>query len=352
MILFALGFRPFFFLAAIFAVLFMAQWVLTFAGGREFASYYGTIGWHSHEMLFGYTMAVIAGFLLTAVRNWTEIQTPRGVPLAAMVVLWLAGRLVPFALGILPRWLIASVDLTFIPVLAIALSIPLLRKRQSRNLIFLPLLAGFFLANLLIHLQMTGSTVSSARAGTFLCLDLILLLIVIIGGRVIPFFTERALAGTRPAQRTAIEWSAPAATVLYLRAELIAPDSVIFGALAGLAAITNAARLAGWYTQHVWEVPLLWVLHVGYGWLVAGFVLKSLGALGLIPMQFTVHAFTVGAIGVLTVGMMARVSLGHTGRPLRVGTPMTVAFALMNLPRLCEAPSRSFFPRTSCNSLR
>src|SRR5262245_41455379 len=167
MILFALGFRPFFFLAGIFAVLLMAQWVLTFAGGREFASYYGIIGWHSHEMLFGYTMAVIAGFLLTAVRNWTEIQTPRGVLLAALVVLWLAGRVLPVAVGILPRWVIAALDLTFIPVLAIALSIPLLRKRQNRNLIFLPLLAGLFLANLLIHLQMTDSTEGSARAGTF-----------------------------------------------------------------------------------------------------------------------------------------------------------------------------------------
>jgi uncharacterized protein involved in response to NO len=330
-VLFALGFRPFFLLATIFAVALMAQWVLTFVGNREFANYYGAIGWHSHEMIFGYAVAVIAGFLLTAVRNWTDIQTAAGFPLLGLTALWLVARLMPFFPGAFPPWLIAAVDIAFLPVLAIALSIPLIRSGQRRNLIFLPLLGAFVAADVLVHLELTGYAESSARAGTFLGLNLIILLIVIMGGRVIPFFTERALSGVILKRRPAIEWLSAASATAFVIAELLLPNSMLAGGLAALAALSNGIRLIGWYTNRFWSVPLLWVLHTGYAWVVAGFGMKALAAIGVIWPQFTVHAFSVGGIGVLTLGMMARVSLGHTGRPLTAATPVAIAFVLINL---------------------
>jgi len=345
LVLFALGFRPFFLAAAIFAVGLMAQWVFTFAGNREFANYYGAIGWHSHELIFGYAVAVIAGFLLTAVRNWTDVQTAAGASLAGLTALWFIARLMPFFPGAFPPWLIALVDIAFLPALAVALSIPLLRSGQRRNLIFLPLLGALALANFLVHLELTGYTESSARAGTFLGLNLIILLIVIMGGRVIPFFTERALSGVIPKRRPAIEWLSPASATAFVITDLLLPNSMLAGALAALAAVSNGIRLGGWYTNRFWRVPLLWVLHLGYAWVVAGFCLKALAAIGLISPQFIVHAFTVGGIGVLTLGMMARVSLGHTGRPLKTARPVALAFVLVNLAAVIRGILPIIFPQ-------
>jgi len=345
LVLFALGFRPFFLAAAIFAVGLMAQWVVTFVGNREFANYYRAIGWHSHEMIFGYAVAVIAGFLLTAVRNWTDVQTAAGASLAGLTALWFIARLMPFFPGAFPPWLIALVDIAFLPALAVALSIPLLRSGQRRNLIFLPLLGALALANFLVHLELTGYTESSARAGTFLGLNLIILLIVIMGGRVIPFFTERALSGVIPKRRPAIEWLSPASATAFVITDLLLPNSMLAGALAALAAVSNGIRLGGWYTNRFWRVPLLWVLHLGYAWVVAGFCLKALAAIGLISPQFIVHAFTVGGIGVLTLGMMARVSLGHTGRPLKTARPVALAFVLVNLAAVIRGILPIIFPQ-------
>jgi len=345
LVLFALGFRPFFLAAAIFAVGLMAQWVLTFVGNREFANYYGAIGWHSHEMIFGYAVAVIAGFLLTAVRNWTDVQTAAGASLAGLTALWFVARLIPFFPGAFPPWLIAVVDIAFLPVLAVALSIPLLRSGQRGNLIFLPLLGALALANFLVHLELTGYTEGSARAGTFLALNLIILLIVIMGGRVIPFFTERALAGVIPKRRPAIEWLSPASATAFVITDLLLPNSMLAGGLAALAAVSNGIRLIGWYTNRFWRVPLLWVLHLGYAWVVVGFCLNALAAIGLISLQFIVHAFTVGGISVLTLGMMARVSLGHTGRPLKAARPVVVAFVLVNLAAVLRGILPIVFPQ-------
>jgi uncharacterized protein involved in response to NO len=160
------------------------------------------------------------------------------------------------------------------------------------------------------------------------------------GGRVIPFFTERALPGVVMKRRSIIEWLSPLSVLLFLMADFLFPDSLLSGSLATLAACANGIRLASWYTHRYWRVPLLWVLHLGYGWIVVGFFLKVGAALGVVPPQFTVHAFSVGGIGVLTLGMMARVALGHTARPLSVGAAMVVAFGLVNL----SAVTRGLLP--------
>lgn len=341
--LFALGFRPFFLMAGLFAVIVMALWSTAFVTNHALATYYGMVGWHSHETIFGYAAAVIAGFLLTAVRNWTEIPTPTGQSLAALIALWLAGRVAPFFPDGIPPWLVALLDLLFLPALALAVAIPLVRSGQRRTLFFISLLGAFALANLLVHLEVLGFAEGFARAGIFLGLDLIILLIVIMGGRVIPFFTERALSGVRPRRRPWVEWLSIASVIAFIFAELFFPDSILVAVTAGLAAASNALRLSGWYTERFWSVPLLWVLHLGYAWIVAGFCLKTLAAVDWVSPQLTVHAFTVGGIGVLTLGMMARVSLGHTGRVLQASKSMAFAFTLINLAAAARGIAPIFF---------
>jgi uncharacterized protein involved in response to NO len=165
------------------------------------------------------------------------------------------------------------------------------------------------------------------------------------GGRVIPFFTERALTGVTLKRGRVIEWLSPSSVMLFLLGELFLPNSPLTAALAALAAGVHLIRLAGWYTHRYWRVPLLWVLHLGYAWIVVGFFLKLGASLGFVPPQFTIHAFTVGGIGVLTLGMMARVALGHTGRPLRVGSAMIVAFALINVSSLARGLLPIVYPQ-------
>jgi uncharacterized protein involved in response to NO len=344
-VLFALGFRPFFLLTGFFAIFLVAAWVPIFVGGIAIDTHYGQIGWHSHEMIFGYTSAVIAGFLLTAVRNWTERPTPTGGYLAAMAGLWLGGRIMPLFPQIFSAWPIALVDLTFLPIVAIGIGLPLAQKGEMRNLSFLLILAALFIGDLLVHLELLGYGQQLARKGNFLGLHLVILLIVIMGGRVIPFFTERALAGVVIKRRSFIEWLAPISALAFLVAELGSADGLIVGACAASAALVNSIRLASWYTRRIWRVPLLWVLHLGYGWIVAGFCLVAAAAFRAVPPQFTVHAFTVGGIGVLSLGMMARVALGHTARPLKVGPAMAVAFALVNLAALLRGLLPIWYPQ-------
>jgi uncharacterized protein involved in response to NO len=344
LVVFNLGFRAFFLLSIVLAVILMALWVPAFIGGCALGTYYGQIGWHSHEMIFGYAVGVIAGFLLTAVRNWTERPTATGASLAALVTLWLLGRILPFFAETIPGWLISVFDLAFLPVCTAIIGLPLVRHGEKRNLLFLPLMTALFAANLLVHLELLGLVPGIARHGIFLGLYLIILLIVIMGGRVIPFFTERALPGVVIKRRPVIEWLAPITVIAFMLAELLSPSSELAAALAGLASIINGIRVLSWYSHRYWQVPLLWVLHLGYGWIVVGFLLKAAAGFGLIAAQFTIHAFTIGGIGVLTLGMMARVSLGHTARPLKVGFSMTVAFVLVNVAAILRGLLPSLFP--------
>ena len=344
LVVFNLGFRPFFLLSGAFAIILIALWIPVFTGGRALSTYYGQIGWHSHEMIFGYTVGVIAGFLLTSVRNWTGRSTATGGFLATLVTLWLLGRILPFFAATMPAWSISVVDLAFLPALTASIGVPLVRHGEKRNLLFLPLILGVFFANLLVHLELLGVVPGVAHHGIFLGLYLIILLIVIMGGRVVPFFTERALPGVVIKRRPLLEWLAPLTVIAYMLAELLFPNSEVAGALAGLAAIINGIRVVSWYSHRYWQAPLLWVLHLGYGWIVVGFLLKAAASLGLVAAQFTIHAFTVGGIGVLTIGMMARVSLGHTARPLKVTSSMAVAFALVNIAAILRGLLPSIFP--------
>ncbi len=345
---FALGFRPFFLLAGVAAVVLLAVWGWAYAGGHMLHNYYGYIGWHSHEMVFGYSSAVIAGFLLTAARNWTGVQTLRGLPLALLALLWLLARITPF-LPDVPPPLTALLDLAFLPLFAVALAIPLLRARHYKSLMFVVVAVVMSAANLLVHLEHLGVMQESARAGIYLAVDFILLAIVIMGGRVIPFFTERGLPpGFVHREWSLVERLAPVSVVLLALCEAFWPQQYMLAALAALAALFNGWRLYGWYTGGIWRVSLLWVLHLAYGWLVLGFALKALAALGLFAPMQALHALTIGAIGGMTLGMMARVALGHTGRNLIAAPAMAWAFALVNLATLVRVflPLVATYPLT------
>jgi uncharacterized protein involved in response to NO len=340
---FGLGFRPFFLLAGLGGTVLMALWLWLWHAGRDPALYYGATGWHSHEMLFGYTMAVVGGFLLTAVRNWTGRPTPAGMPLALLALLWLAGRLAPWVPG-LPNGVIAAVDTTFLPGLAIALAGPLWKGANKVNRVFLPLLLAMTAANGLVHADALGWFPGTATRGIRVMLDLVMLLLVFIGGRVIPFFTEKAVAAARPVRRQWVE--ASGFTLLLLAAAMDTAGGggpfpgIVFSGLA----LVQAVRLAGWYDRGIWRTPLLWVLFTGYGWLVAGLLLTGLARFGLLSPSLATHAVTVGGIGVLTLGMMARVALGHTGRPLRSSTAVNLAFVAVNLAAAVRVAGPWAFP--------
>ncbi len=339
--LFALGFRPFFLAAGMFAVISMGLWLATLQGAIQAPAGLSPTAWHGHEMLFGYAVAVIAGFLLTATQNWTSIPMPKGGPLAALFALWLAGRLLPYLP--LPHAVSALVDLAFLPTVMLAVLRPVLRTKQTRNYAFPVMLLGLTLANALFHASALGYGPAYAPAGLKLALYLIVLMMVVMGGRVIPYFTERRL-NSPSSKWTVVEWLAPATTLALLAAalavQLLDRGYALLVVIATAAAIVHAIRLAGWQDKRLWQVPLLWVLHLGYGWIAVGFALDAFAAAGLASPFLALHAYATGGIGVLTLGMMARVSLGHTGRILEAPRVMAWAFAAINL----SAAARVFGP--------
>jgi uncharacterized protein involved in response to NO len=269
---FALGFRPFFLAAGIYAVLLMALWMLVLQGSFELGAW-SPLVWHGHEMLFGFSVAVIAGFLLTAAQNWTGIRTPSGTPLAALFLLWLAGRLAFLIPGLPPAW-VAVVDLAFLPVLAWVLALPILKARQMHNYPFPIMLLVLTAANALVHLDRLGWTSDSASLGLHLGVYVVVTMIVVMGGRVIPSFTDNKLR-TRARRWAVIERLVVPSTLAAMLASLLAPDLILTALVAAIAALVHFIRLAGWYTNKFWAEPLLWVLHLGYAWIALGFALLA-----------------------------------------------------------------------------
>ncbi len=333
--LLALGFRPFFLLAGLFAALALPLWLLTLSAHVPLPPYYGAL-WHAHEMLFGFAVAVVAGFLLTATRNWTGIQTLQGSPLAALALLWVAARLLVWLP--LPGALIAAVDLAFLPLLALALAVPVTRARQWHNLLFTPILLLMALANGLIHLELLGGPAVAER-GLQIMVVLMLVLLALMGGRVIPFFIERAVPGSTVRRFRLLEWGVHASLWALLVAIIWPGGGQWATVAAGAAALLHALRLAGWSCLGLWRVPMLWILWLGYGWIVVGLALYAAGLAGA-----ALHAWTAGGIGALTLGMMARVALGHTGRLIEPARLTVAAFALINLAVLLRVAGPLLLP--------
>ncbi|MDP3903002.1 MAG: NnrS family protein [Methylococcaceae bacterium] len=334
--LFNLGFRAFFALAGFAALSLFVLWSAMIEGDLAHENYFSQYYWHAHEMLLGYSVAVIAGFLLTAVKNWTGKPTLTGDQLAGLCLLWLYGRIVPFYEGLLPNELIALIDFAFLPVLAYQIIKPILQVGQYRNLVFVALLLVLALGNGLVHAEILGFQENTAWLGIELVVATIIVMILVIAGRVFPFFTERGLPGTLTIKNPLFDTLSIVAAVLVFALELADISGTILALAALFAVVANVARLSGWYVQKIWYVPLLWVLYVGYGWIILGFGLTIFSAYDLIAASLALHAFTIGGIGVLTLGMMARVSLGHTGRALRVSNAMAISFVFINMAALCR----------------
>lgn len=335
----AKGFRPFFILAALYAVVMIPLWLAVLQGKLAPSSYLQAISWHAHEMTWGFVTAVVAGFLLTAVGNWTQRETATGGALASLTMLWLAGRLAMLFAGVLPRGVPAAVDLAFLPVLAIVLARPLLAAKNRRNFVMLAILMALFAANLVVHLEgLTLLPPGSARLASLLSVDLILLLILLIGGRVFPMFTRNATGVATIRNIPWLDRACVAAMVGLLVVDAVTAQTGRLGAgLAGVVGLLAAARAVHWGTRHSLRDPLLWILHAGYAWLVVGLLLRATaGLLGAPVSSVATHALTVGAIGTLTLGMMARVALGHTGRMLVAPNAMTAAFVAITLAALAR----------------
>lgn len=341
--LFALGFRPFFLLAALSAPLLIILWLLQLSGKITLSTYYSPAGWHAHEMLFGYTVAVIAGFLLTAAGNWTGIKMISGWRLLLLSLIFIFSRLMPF-ISFLPYWIIMLLDFSFIPLVTLLIAIPVIRAKQWSNLIFIPLLLLMAIANLIVHLNALDIISTANEMGNRMMLYLIILLIVIMGGRVIPFFTERGVVGVQTKKWNLIEKLSPLSVILVAIADVFYNDMIITGYIALIAAIIHFIRLSGWYSEKIWRVPLVWVLQLAYGWFIIGFILKAAAIISYEVTIFSYHAFTVGGIGVMTLGMMARVSLGHTGRELKINNAMVIAFILINIAALLRVIVPIFMP--------
>ncbi len=323
--LWQLGFRPFYLLAALFSACSVALWALQFAGWLPHAYLAGPT-WHAHEMLFGYTLAVVTGFLFTAVRNWTGRPTPTGPLLAALAALWLAGRVL-----VLTPWSTAAavVNVAFPLGVAAGIGVPLWRARNRRNYFFVGLLLLLALALACIHLAERGVIALPAWAGLQLGLDVILFIMSVMTGRVVPMFTNNGAPGARARRNQYVERAALGGVLLLLVADLLRVHGLPLIVLAVALAGVHAWRLALWDTRRTLHTPLLWVLHLAYAWIPIHLALRAAAEAGWVARPLAVHALTLGAIGGLTIGMMVRTARGHTGRPLKADGFETACFALV-----------------------
>jgi uncharacterized protein involved in response to NO len=333
--LWRLGFRPFYLLAAALAALAVPLWM---------AAYYGVLRlpavgllWHLHEMVFGMAVAVVVGFLYTAGRNWTNLWTPRGTPLALLAALWLAGR-VAMLVDTGP-WA-ALVDSLFLPLAAWPLWRVMRQAGNKRNYFLVVLLVLLATANLAHHAAALGwaawSPLLPARGAIFV----IVLMEAVIGVRVLPMFTRNGAPGSAPAVKPTLDKAGLLATVAAGIAWIGGAPAWLTAPLCAAAGVLTLWRLAGWQPQRTLKVPLLWVLHLSYAWIGVGFLLLAMAALGRTPASAACHALTVGSMAGLIIGMMCRTSLGHTGRPLKAGSAevsMFVAIQLAAVARLTAA---------------
>ncbi len=310
--LWQLGFRPFYLLASAFASMSVLLWVLQVSGLLGVTYLAGPV-WHAHEMLFGFALAVIVGFLFTAGRNWSGQPTPTGSALAALAAWWLFGRvlvLTPFA------WAAALVNVSFPLAAAVGLAIPFLRARNRRNYFFVGLLVLLAVASGFVHLQQLGIVRAPASVGLPLGLDVVLFIVSVMAGRVVPIFTNNGVPGAAARRHPGVEKASLGLVLALTVADAVGWPGAIVAAVAAAAAIAHAVRWGLWHPWTTRKVPLVWVLHLAYLWVPIHLALRAAAEWGAVAPSLAVHALTVGAIGGLIIGMMTRTARGHTARPL------------------------------------
>lgn len=330
--LFSYGFRPFFFLGAAWSALVVPLWLFSYFHGGSAAL---TRDWHIHEMIFGFLGAVIAGFLTTAVPNWTGRMPVIGLPLGGLVSLWILGRIAMLFQGALGT-AAGVIDSLFLLTFAALIWREVLVGRNWRNLPVCGLITLFALANVAFHLPI-GAAVD---LGVRLALGAASVLIGLIGGRIVPSFTRNWMKARsltpEPALFGKIDWAALGLTVVAASLWVLAPRTPATGFALMLAGAAHLVRLARWRGWRAAGEPLVWILHVGYGWLGAALLLLGGAATNpaLVPRSAGIHALTAGAVGVMTLAVMTRATRGHTGRPLAADRATTAIYLAINIAAL------------------
>ena len=344
-IILSYGFRPFFLLGAVYAGLAVLVWLPIFHGVLELRTAFDAIDWHVHEMLYGYLPAVVTGFLLTAIPNWTGRLPIQGRPLLVLVLLWLAGR-VAVTISADIGWLMAAVvDNAFLALLIAAIVREIVAGKNWGNLKVAGLAAWLLVGNIAFHLE--SHFYGSAEYGIRIGIATMVLLITVIGGRIVPSFTRNWLARENPGRLPApigridvsvIAFSAAALALWVARPE--GPDTAV---ALGAAGLVHVLRLARWAGDRTWRDRLVLVLHVGYAFVPLGFLLSSAAALDLVAASAGIHAWTVGAAGTMTLAVMTRASLGHTGNALSASITTQVIYAAVVTAALARIGA-SLFP--------
>ena len=308
------------------ACLSVPVWVALFLGRINLRLDMSPLLWHGHEMLFGFAAGVIAGFLLTAVRAWTGLATPRGPVLGVLALLWLAARITAVT-G--PYPLFAVLDVLLLPTVAVLLLQVLVKARNKRNMPLISLLLLMTAANLAFHLSVMQVITMPPLGALYAELALILMVITVMTGRVVPVFTKNVTPGLVINVSRPFEWSVLAITAIALAAWVFEAPSKLTAAVCALAAIVHMKRLWMWHPQVTLTRPILWILHLACIWLPIGFFLLALSQMGWVGQSIAVHAFAVGVIGGLIIGMMTRTARGHTGRPLKASPAEVAAYAMV-----------------------
>jgi uncharacterized protein involved in response to NO len=346
--LFAYGFRPFFLLSGAYALLVIPIWLYRFAHSATAFGALPGMYWHSHEMLYGFVMAAVAGFLLTAVPSWTGARGFAGRPLIAAVALWFAGRVAMSTVDVVPFWLTALAELALIPALLTLLAPPIFRSGNRNAPLLVVLTVLWFIDGAFLVALARGDALLAGGAMR-LAIDFVLILVTVIGGRIVPAFTANALRQrgetativTRPL----VEYAVIGAMVAVAVTDAFAPDSALSGSLAALAALVHLIRLSGWRSFRTQGEPLLWVMHVAYAWLPIGLGLKACALLAHADWAMKwQHALTTGVFATMILAVMTRASLGHTGRPLAVSRAIACAYVLLTASTVLRVFGNTLFP--------
>ena len=336
------GFRPFFLFGSLYAGLAVLAWLPVLNGQLELASTFVPRDWHVHEMLYGFVPAVVTGFLLTAIPNWTGRLPLQGLPLLTLLAVWMAGR-VAVGLSALTGWIAATaIDGAFLLLVAAAAAREIVTGKNWGNLKIVAIVGILAAGNIAFHLEahFSGSADFSVRAGV----AAIILLISLVGGRVVPSFTRNWLARGKPGRMPSpfgrFDVGTVAASALALMLWIATPDGAVTGPALIAAGTMQLVRLARWAGERTFSDRLVLVLHVAYAFVPAGFVLMGCAAFGFIPATAGIHAWTGGAVGTMTLAVMTRASLGHTGRELSasVGTQTIYTLVVVGaLARICAS---------------
>lgn len=344
---FSLGFRPFYWAGAFYAVISLLLWTGYLLDVIELKGPFDGLMWHAHELIFGFAVAILVGFLFTAVKNWTRLPTPTGLSLAALLCLWAAGRLM-LIFGSGP--LVPIIDLLFLPLAALGIAIPLIKSGNRRNYFTFLLMLVLTLANAGFYAVAYGWLEAEASTLFVLAVDVFAIFITIIGGRIIPLFTNNATGSKRAKRHPKLEYAIVTAMGLVLVSDMLygvsdqmaLPRAVLLLALTAL----HVAKIMCWRPHITRTEPMLWILPVAYSWLPIAFLLRALSLLGApIDQILALHALTIGAMGGMMLAMMTRSSLGHTGRKIVAGKAESLIFVLITLGAIIRVLAPILLPQ-------